>query len=95
MTQSHSACTRTQISCLLPSWPQAKLDDMSAMAFAGRYIILLMSLYSIFTGALYNEFFSIPMTLAGDTRFKWAWEEEGERRAGRGQSVWRRHLHRK
>ncbi|KAL6762998.1 vacuolar proton ATPase subunit A [Haematococcus lacustris] len=49
---------------------KAALDDMSSMAFAGRYCILFMALASIYTGALYNEFFSIPMNLAGDTHFQ-------------------------
>ncbi len=49
---------------------QAKLDDMSSMAFGGRYCILLMSLYSIYTGALYNEFFAMPMTLGGPTHWQ-------------------------
>lgn len=48
---------------------QAQLDDMSSMAFGGRYCILLMALFSIYTGALYNEFFSVPMNLAGDSHF--------------------------
>mmetsp|Transcript_13609 Transcript_13609/g.33446 ORF Transcript_13609/g.33446 Transcript_13609/m.33446 type:complete len:858 (-) Transcript_13609:923-3496(-) len=47
-----------------------QLDDMTVMAFGGRYCILLMAIFSIFTGALYNEFFSIPMAIFGDTRFK-------------------------
>ncbi len=40
------------------------------MLFAGRYCILLMAIYSIYVGAIYNEFFSIPMTLAGYSHFK-------------------------
>lgn len=40
------------------------------MLYAGRYCILLMAIFSIYTGALYNEFFSIPMTLAGPSKFK-------------------------
>ncbi|KAG1677026.1 hypothetical protein FOA52_001195 [Chlamydomonas sp. UWO 241] len=52
------------------SMMKAQLDDITSMLFGGRYCILLMSLYSIYTGALYNEFFSIPMTLAGYSHFK-------------------------
>mmetsp|Transcript_13610 Transcript_13610/g.33453 ORF Transcript_13610/g.33453 Transcript_13610/m.33453 type:complete len:829 (-) Transcript_13610:923-3409(-) len=47
-----------------------QLDDMTVMAFGGRYCILLMAIFSIFTGALYNEFFSIPMSLFGTTHFE-------------------------
>jgi len=45
-------------------------NEMFAMAFAGRYCILLMSLYSMFTGSIYNEFFSMPMTLFGSSRWE-------------------------
>ncbi len=58
------------LASLAPACPQAQLDDMSSMAFGGRYCILLMSLFSIYTGALYNEFFAMPMTLAGPTHWE-------------------------
>ena len=48
-----------------------QLDDITSMLFGGRYCILLMALFSLYTGAIYNEFFSIPMTMfAGPTHFK-------------------------
>ena len=39
------------------------------MMFAGRYCILLMAFFSIFTGFIYNEFFSMPMQAAGDSKW--------------------------
>ncbi len=48
-----------------------KLDDITSMLFGGRYCILLMALMSIYTGAIYNEFFSMPMTIfGGPSHFK-------------------------
>jgi len=49
---------------------KTQLDDMSSMAFGGRYCILLMAFFSMYVGALYNEFFAMPMTLGGDTKFR-------------------------
>jgi V-type H+-transporting ATPase subunit a len=46
-----------------------KLDDMTDMAFGGRYVILMMSLFSIYTGLIYNEFFSVPFELFGRSAY--------------------------
>lgn len=40
-----------------------KLGDITEMTFGGRYVILMMALFSIYTGLIYNEFFSVPFEL--------------------------------
>jgi len=45
------------------------LGEIFGMAFGGRYCIMLMSIFSLYTGLLYNEFFSVPMTLMGPSTY--------------------------
>jgi V-type H+-transporting ATPase subunit a len=49
---------------------RSQLSDTVEMIFGGRYIILLMGLFSVFTGFMYNEFFSMPMAIAGGTQYR-------------------------
>lgn len=46
-----------------------QLSDMVGMIFGGRYVIVLMAAFSVYTGFMYNEFFSMPMALLGHTKY--------------------------
>ena len=39
------------------------------MTFGGRYVIMMMALFSIYTGLVYNEFFSVPFELFGQSAY--------------------------
>ncbi|XP_074557988.1 V-type proton ATPase subunit a3-like [Curcuma longa] len=47
-----------------------KLGDIMEMMFGGRYVILMMALFSIYTGLIYNEFFSVPFELFGRSAYE-------------------------
>uniref|UniRef100_A0A7N0T248 V-type proton ATPase subunit a n=1 Tax=Kalanchoe fedtschenkoi TaxID=63787 RepID=A0A7N0T248_KALFE len=46
-----------------------KLGDITEMAFGGRYVIMMMAIFSIYTGLIYNEFFSVPFELFGRSAY--------------------------
>ncbi|XP_076900102.1 V-type proton ATPase subunit a3-like isoform X1 [Bidens hawaiensis] len=46
-----------------------KLGDIMEMAFGGRYVIFMMAIFSIYTGFIYNEFFSVPFEIFGRSAY--------------------------
>ncbi|KAK6939398.1 V-type ATPase, V0 complex, 116kDa subunit family [Dillenia turbinata] len=68
----HGICLLLAALCLIvpeKKFSGQKLGDILEMTFGGRYVILMMSLFSIYTGLIYNEFFSVPFKLFGPSAY--------------------------
>lgn len=55
------------------------LGEFMQTCFDGRYMLLLMGFFSIFTGLIYNEFFSVPLDLFGS---RWKFTEASSMACG-------------
>lgn len=66
------------------SLSRARYGEIFDMAFYGRYIMLLMGLYSMYTGFIYNDLFSKSMNVFGS---RWEFPENSDLETLTGQQV--------
>ncbi|CAN8067741.1 unnamed protein product [Agarophyton chilense] len=55
------------------------MGEILKTAFDGRYIILLMGIFSIYTGFIYNEMFAVPIDIFGS---RWKYTSESHMACG-------------
>jgi len=55
------------------SWLKKLPTDLLEIPFGGRYVILLMSMFAMYCGALYNEFFSQPINFGSAWQIDYGW----------------------
>lgn len=56
----------------------AQENEIFGMMYGGRYVILLMAIFSIYVGALYNECMALPMKLFGESVYGESGLKKGE-----------------
>jgi V-type H+-transporting ATPase subunit a len=54
---------------------RSKLDELFSMMFYGRYIVLMMGIFSIYTGLLYCDAFSLALPWF---KSMWVWDDNGK-----------------
>lgn len=56
-----------------------RMGEMLKWCYDGRYIILLMGVFSVYTGVIYNEFFAVPIDIFGS---RWKFTSESDMACG-------------
>lgn len=56
-----------------------RMGEMLKTCYDGRYVILLMGIFSIYTGVIYNEFFAVPIDIFGS---RWKYTPDSDMACG-------------